>query len=176
TLQADGETLSDEDVLYEGAQLRISALHGSSEDVYALSFADDADTPISQGKRVHALNTSETVDGQIVANEDATMGHVAENINDGSVDTRWSGVMNAARTQSYYPASVQIQLTDEADTDDWYYLTGVSIDWFNSASKRSYQYELHALNPVGIAGGYDLDGRDNTTQVHTEHRTRGTYY
>src|SRR5699024_4208670 len=66
TLQADGETLSDEDVLYEGAQLRISALHGSSEDVYVLSFADDADTSISQGKRVHALNTSETVDGQIV--------------------------------------------------------------------------------------------------------------
>ena len=173
TLQADGETLSDEDVLYEGAQLRISALHGSSEDVYVLSFADDADTPISQGKRVHALNTSETVDGQIVANEDAAMGHVAENINDGSVDTRWSGVMNAARTQSYYPASVQIQLTDEADTDDWYYLTGVSIDWFNSASKRSYQYELHALNPVGIAGGYDLDARDNTTQDHTEHWTSG---
>ena len=173
TLQADGETLSDEDVLYEGAQLRISALHGESEDVYALSFADDADTPISQGKRVHALNTSETVDGQIVANEDAAMGHVAENINDGSVDTRWSGVMNAARTQSYYPASVQIQLTDEADTDDWYYLTGVSIDWFNSASKRSYQYELHALNPVGIAGGYDLDARDNTTQDHTEHWTSG---
>ena len=173
TLQADGETLSDEDVLYEGAQLRISALHGESEDVYALSFADDADTPISQGKRVHALNTSETVDGQIVANEDAAMGHVAENINDGSVDTRWSGVMNAARTQSYYPASVQIQLTDEADTDDWYYLTGVSIDWFNSASKRSYQYELHALNPVGIAGGYDLDARDNTAQDHTEHWTSG---
>ena len=173
TLQADGETLSDEDVLYEGAQLRISALHGSSEDVYVLSFADDADTSISQGKRVHALNTSETVDGQIVANEDAAMGHVAENINDGSVDTRWSGVMNAARTQSYYPASVQIQLTDEADTDDWYYLTGVSIDWFNSASKRSYQYELHALNPVGIAGGYDLDARDNTTQDHTEHWTSG---
>ena len=173
TLQADGETLSDEDVLYEGAQLRISALHGSSEDVYVLSFADDADTPISQGKRVHALNTSETVDGQIVANEDAAMGHVAENINDGSVDTRWSGVMNAARTQSYYPASVQIQLTDEADTDDWYYLTGVSINWFNSASKRSYQYELHALNPVGIAGGYDLDARDNTTQDRTEHWTSG---
>ena len=173
TLQADGETLSDEDVLYEGAQLRISALHGSSEDVYVLSFADDADTPISQGKRVHALNTSETVDGQIVANEDAAMGHVAENINDGSVDTRWSGVMNAARTQSYYPASVQIQLTDEADTDDWYYLTGVSINWFNSASKRSYQYELHALNPVGIAGGYDLDARDNTTQDHTEHWASG---
>ena len=81
--------------------------------------------------------------------------------------------MNAARTQSYYPASVQVQLTDEADTDDWSYLTGVSIDWFNSASKRSYQYELHALNPVGIAGGYDLDARDNTTQDHTEHWVDG---
>ena len=75
-------------MLYEGAQLSISALHGESEDVYALTFADDAKTPISQGMRVHALNTSETVDGKIVANEDAAMGHVARNINDGSIDTR----------------------------------------------------------------------------------------
>ena len=165
--------LDDQDVIYEGVSLIIESLNQEIKDTYTLSFADHSTTPISQNQPVQALVTEEEVDGKIVANEDVAKGFVVTNINDGNIDTRWSGVMNAARTQSYYPATVHIDLTEKADTNDWFYLTGVTIDWFNSASKRSYQYELHALNPVGIAGGYDLVNNDNTIQDHTEHWVEG---
>ncbi|MEI3325822.1 MAG: hypothetical protein V8R64_04975 [Thomasclavelia sp.] len=165
--------LDDQDVIYEGVSLIIESLNQEIKDTYTLSFADHSTTPISGIQPVQAFVTEEEVDGKIVANEDAAKGFVVTNIDDGNIDTRWSGVMNAARTQSYYPATVHIDLTEKADTNDWFYLTGVTIDWFNSASKRYCQCELHALNPVGIAGGYDLVNNDNTIQDHTEHWVEG---
>ncbi|PJN81276.1 hypothetical protein CWE04_03565 [Thomasclavelia cocleata] len=167
------DKLDSQDLIYEGVTLVVESLNQGTKDSYTLSFVDSSTAPISQNKPVQALATEEEVDGKIVANEDVSKGFVATNINDGDVNTRWSGVMNAARTQSYYPATVHLDLTEKADTNDWFYLTGVTIDWFNSASKRSYQYELHALNPVGIAGGYDLVNNDNTVQDYTEHWVDG---
>ncbi len=167
------DKLNNQDLIYSGVTLVVESLNQGTKDTYTLSFADNSTAPVSQNKPVQALLTEEEVDGKIVANEDIAKGFVATNINDGDINTRWSGVMNAARTQSYYPATIHLDLTEKANTNDWFYLTGVTIDWFNSASKRSYQYELHALNPVGIAGGYDLVNNDNTIQDHTEHWVDG---
>lgn len=169
----NGEAYDGGDIVGEGCALQITSLDGSVTEEYAIRLKDSSAVPLSQNKKATALATDVAVDGKIVANEDAAKGFVAANINDGDTETRWSGVMNQARTQSYYPASVNIELTNPADTDDWYYLTGVDLTWFNTATNRSYQYELHSINPVGIAGGWDMDATDNRQADHTEHWVQG---
>lgn len=70
-------------------------------------------------------------------------------------------------------SSIGVQLTKEADTNDWYYLTGICMDWSGAEEKWHCRYELHGLNPVGIAGGYDAEGQAGSGMLHTEHWVSG---
>lgn len=129
--------------------------------------------PISLYCPVSAVDTPVSVDAKVVPNENIRDGYFAEHCTDGEEDTIWKGAVNLDRTQSYYPASVIVNLTERSDTDDWYYLTGIRIAWHYETDPCSYLYELHAHNPVGIDGGWDCFGGISRGEDQTEHWVQG---
>ncbi len=129
-----------------------------------------AEVPISQYMPAYAQNIE--TDWGIVPNENGADGHYARNINDGDDDTYWSGAFNFDRTKCYYPAAVTIAMTNPKDIEDYYYLTGVKIHFYDkNGEKRIYGYNIYADNIVGIPTGFVVDAADNTCSGWVEHWT-----
>ena len=163
--------LDDESRVTEGAKLCLSNLGGGQTVEYAITFAEDEaeNVPVSEGMEVSAHDV-ETDEG-VVPNEDASKGDYASNINDGDLNTRWTGAFDSAHSKCYYPASVTISMTDPKSTDDYYYLTGVKIKFYEGSDKRYYGYSITADNIVGIPTGFVVDAQNNTTSGWVEHWT-----
>lgn len=166
------KVLEKDDILTPGAKLRICNLEGQEPVDYTIEFEETGyDTlPVSQGMDVHALDV-ETDEGT-VPNEDAAKGDYAYHINDGNANTYWVGAFDKAHSNCYYPAAVNVEMTDLKSTDEYYYLTGVKVDFFKgSSNNRYYKYNISAKNIVGIETGFEVNGQGNTTVGMVEHWT-----
>ncbi len=127
-----------------------------------------AETPISQYMPAYAQNIE--TDRGFVPNEDAEDGHYARNINDGDADTYWSGALDSNRAKCYYPAAVTIAMTNPKNIEDYYYLTGVKIHFYDkNGENRVYGYNVYADNIVGIPTGFVVDAADNICSGWVEH-------
>lgn len=164
------KVLDNESVVTEGVELRISDLDGQNPVTYGIAFNEEqSGTPVSQGMLVRAHDV-ETDYGK-VPNEDAAKGDYAEKINDGDDATRWVGAFDSAHMNCYYPAAVTVDMTDPLSTDDYYYLTGVKIYFYQGSDNRYYGYNIYANNIVGIPTGFVVDAANNTTSGWVEHWT-----
>ncbi|MEQ2457545.1 discoidin domain-containing protein, partial [Flavonifractor hominis] len=145
-LLLDGEELPSDGQVTPGVELEISGLNGEAPQTYTIEFIDPAEAiqiPVSQGMEVYAHDVE--TDHGTVPNEDISSGHNdgAVNINDGNDETRWTGAFDSAHGSCYYPAAVTISMTDPKSTDDYYYLTGVKIHFYDKGDgSRSYGYNI----------------------------------
>lgn len=141
-------------VITEGMKLKIASLNGSHAVTYDIHTVDGIDIPLSQGKPAVA-NT-----------EQASAQNFAYKINDGDDTSRWAAdVINSGST-AVYPASVTIDLSDGEELE--YHISAVKLKWYNSASKRSYQYKIDAIPILGIDVNW-VNNLGNTTQDDTVH-------
>lgn len=179
------KVLSDEDRMTPGVELHVSDLNGQNPVSYMIHFEEDSsmDVPVSQGMPVEVSKVE--VGGVMIPHEDANDGcgkgtdhDVAANAVDGDVNTFWTGALigaNHSVPNKPYPASIRVDMTDLNSTDEYYYLTGVTADFFTNKGKRSYNYNISAKNIVGIETGFEVNGANSTTQGHVEHWTeKGT--
>lgn len=166
------KVLDEDDQMTPGAEVCISDLNGNNPVIYRVKFEETAfdEIPVSQGMDVHALDVE--VEGQMVPNEDAAKGDYAYHINDGDDSTAWVGAFNKAHTECYYPAAVNVEMTNLQSTSEYYYLTGVKVHFFEGSNKnRYYKYNISAKNIVGIETGFEVNGQDNKNIGWVEHWT-----
>lgn len=177
-----GDKVLDEDALMTpGVELQVGDLNGQNQVVYAINFneEDNMDVPVSQGMSVDVSEVE--VNGVMIPHEDANDGcgkgtdhDVAENAVDGDPNTFWTGALigtNHVVPEKPYPASIRVDMTNLQSTDEWYYLTGVTVDFFTNAAHRTYGYTISAKNNVGIETGFTVDAANNQTEGHVEHWT-----
>lgn len=164
-----GRVLGEDEMITQGAELRISDLNGKNAVTYAIDFEEQQlEVPVSQDMPVHALDVQ--TDVGVVPNEDAAKGDYAYKINDGDDTTRWVGAFDQAHMNCYYPAAVTVDMTDLQSTSDYYYLTGVKIHFYD-AGGRYYKYRISAKNIVGIETGFEVNAEDNKKSGWVEHWT-----
>ena len=175
------KVLEKDDMLTPGAKLRLANLEGQEPVDYVIEFEEtEFDTiPVSQGMDVEVSEVE--VNGVMIPHEDNGDGcgvgkdhDVAENALDGNLKTFWTGALvgsNHVVPEKPYPASIRVEMTNLQDTQEYYYLTGVTVDFFTNAAKRTYGYKISAKNTVGIETGFEVDAMDNKIEGHVEHWT-----